>query len=239
MGMNASNSTMSTPMHPVIRPIDRGVLTRNALTARAATQEMAETTATQRADHPSAEETRDDDSRGDPAGETDSAETPEEEGYDLPMDQVFEILKNSRRRQTLHYLRENDNQATLGELAEHIAAIENDTTVQAISSSQRKRVYVGLYQCHLPKMDDTGVVEFDQHRGTIELGPNAEQLQPYLTDQSEPEWYKLYGSLAFLGVGLFALSQAGAAAYGLTAGVALVTLCVCIFACALSHARFA
>jgi hypothetical protein len=72
----------------------------------------------------------------DPKGQQDQRDT------ELPLDQVFEILKNSRRRQTLHYLFENDGKATLSELAEHIAALENDVDIKAITSSQRKRVYV-------------------------------------------------------------------------------------------------
>ncbi|MFB6358651.1 MAG: hypothetical protein ABEJ96_06540, partial [Thiohalorhabdaceae bacterium] len=54
--------------------------------------------------------------------------------------------------------------AELGDLAEHIASIENDKPEVALSSTERKRVYVALYQCHLPKMDDIGVIDFDEDR---------------------------------------------------------------------------
>lgn len=152
--------------------------------------------------------------------ETDS----EERGYNLPLDEVFEILKNSRRRETLRYLQENGGETTLSEVAEHIAALENDTTVRAISSTQRKRVYVGLYQCHLPKMDDTGVIDFEQNRGTIELGPNADQLYPYLDEPESREWHKLYMGVTLAGVGLFAATQLGGASIGLTPTVVLIWL---------------
>ncbi len=157
-------------------------------------------------------------------------------GYELPLDQVFEILKNSRRRETLQYLHRNDGKTTLSEVAEHIAAIENDTTVQAISSTQRKRVYVGLYQCHLPKMDDTDVVDFDQNRGTIELGPNADQLDQYLDQPTQPGWHRLYLSIAVGAVVLFAAGQAGGASYGLTTSVVLVALLTGITVCGIVHA---
>ena len=110
------------------------------------------------------------------------AESTEQEP--LSLDIVFEILRNERRRLVLHYLRDNDGEATLGQLAEHIAALENDTTVTALNAQQRKRVYVGLYQCHLPKMDDAGVIDFNQSRGTIDLCDTAERLETYLdTDE--------------------------------------------------------
>jgi hypothetical protein len=98
----------------------------------------------------------------------------------LSKDVVFEILKNQRRRDALRYLKENDGEAKLGDMAEFIAAKENDIDIQALSSSQRKRVYIGLYQCHLPKMDSAGVVEFDKNRGDITLLDTAAQLEQYL-----------------------------------------------------------
>jgi hypothetical protein len=103
-----------------------------------------------------------------------------DDSTDLPLDTVFEILKNRRRRDILQYLWNHDGTANIGELAEHIAALENDIDVAALSSSQRKRVYIGLYQCHLPKMDDADIVDFDKHRGTIELCDVADELTAYL-----------------------------------------------------------
>lgn len=127
---------------------------------------------------------------------------------ELSLDLLFEVLKNSRRREVIRYLREEGEQTTLSDVAEHIAALENDTDVRSLTSSQRKRVYVGLYQCHLPKMADMGVVEFDQNRGTLELGPNAEQLYEYLDDEDETTraWHSYYLGLSGVGVVLFALA---------------------------------
>jgi DNA-binding transcriptional ArsR family regulator len=155
----------------------------------------------------------------------------------LPLDQVFEILKNSRRRETLHYLDENGGEASLSELAEHIAALENDTTVAAISSSQRKRVYVGLYQCHLPKMADMGIVEFNQNRGIVELGAAAPQLYQYLDNQSATErnWHKYYLSISVAGLLLFGLTVVATAGTGLIPLTALAGLCVAIATCSVAH----
>jgi len=154
----------------------------------------------------------------------------------LPLDQVFEILKNSRRRETLHYLNENGGTATLSGLAEHIAAIENDTTVQQITSSQRKRVYVGLYQCHLPKMDSMDVIDFDKNRGTLEVAKNADQVCSYLGDSDSGDWYKLYLGLAIAGSLLFVVSIAGAAQYGLQPSIVLFLLLGGMFLGSVAHA---
>jgi len=106
---------------------------------------------------------------------------------ELPLDLTFEILKNERRRLVLDHLRTVEGESTIGDLAEEIAAVENDCTVQSLGAQQRKRVYIGLYQCHLPKMDDAGVISFNQSRGRVELNPEARPLFEYLEESGDDE----------------------------------------------------
>lgn len=154
----------------------------------------------------------------------------ETEFGELPLDNVFEILKNSRRRQTLTYLNNNGRETTLSDLAEHIAAIENDVSVKALSSAQRKRVYVGLYQCHLPKMDDMSIIRFDKHRGTIELTAAATQVNPYIngSDDSDRFWLSQVNfGVSAAGIGLLTLSAVGIPPFGITyRSVALAVLAI-------------
>ncbi|USZ71719.1 DUF7344 domain-containing protein [Natronosalvus halobius] len=119
----------------------------------------------------------------------------------LSKDVIFELLKNRRRREVLAYLLDAEETVTLGELAEQIAAWENDTDVNALSSDQRKRVYVALYQTHLPKMDDAGIVDYDQDRGLITLADNADLLVMYLdTDTHRRErWDRWYAAMSVVG----------------------------------------
>ena len=142
----------------------------------------------------------------------------------LSTNDIHSLLKNQRRRYVLTYLRDSDEPVRLRDVAEQIAAWENDKELKAITSSERKRAYVGLYQCHLPKMDDADVVSFDQNRGDIEIGPNAEQLMPYLADDDADEegekatvhsWADRY--LAVAGATLF-VTLLAAAGFGLGAG---------------------
>ncbi|XVH33593.1 DUF7344 domain-containing protein (plasmid) [Haloferacaceae archaeon DSL9] len=135
-----------------------------------------------------------------------------QEPESLSLDLVFEVLKNERRRHVLRYLEQNPGTASLSDLAEHIAAIENDKPVASLTSQERKRVYVGLYQCHLPKMDDTDVIAFDDNRGTVDVGPNADQLYTLLeqNESTTEPWHHYYlgatGASAALFVGTFALA---------------------------------
>lgn len=106
---------------------------------------------------------------------------------ELSRDDVFDLLRNSRRREVLRYLDSlEDGETTLSHLAEEIAAKEHDTTVDGITSSQRKRVYIGLYQGHLPKMADRGVIEYDKNRGTVKL-KDMSQLAPHLYSPESDE----------------------------------------------------
>lgn len=117
----------------------------------------------------------------------------------LERDDVFHLLQNQRRRLVLRYLIEYDANGDEGRdatdtdsiemrtVAEHVAAWENDTTVRGLTSTARQRVYIALYQSHLPKLDKVGVIEYDRNRGTIEPCTLLGQLEPYLlldTDNS-------------------------------------------------------
>ncbi|PSP60146.1 hypothetical protein BRC73_03680 [Halobacteriales archaeon QH_7_66_37] len=154
----------------------------------------------------------------------------EHRSRELGLDQLFEVLQNQRRRYVLNYLREHEEMTTLSDLSEQIAAWENDKEVRRISSSERKRVYVALYQCHLPKMDDMGVVEFEKARGTIEPGEHIERCYEYLDvaeSGSDLQWPRYYAALAagtlamlLVGAGLQTLLSIPAISAG--AGLALL-----------------
>ncbi len=149
---------------------------------------------------------------------------------DLGLDQIFEMLKNQRRRYVLQYLRKVDQQVTLGTLSEQIAAWENDKAVEQITSDERKRVYVGLYQVHLPKLDDADIVTFDKARDSIEPGSNIGLLYRYL-DQPDRKtgrcWATDYVSLAaatgvFLLVAVAVQAIIPVPAVSVVAGVSLI-----------------
>jgi hypothetical protein len=148
----------------------------------------------------------------------------------LSKDVIFEVLKNRRRRDVLEYLQAAEGTVTLSELAERIAAWENDVPVSALNSTQRKRVYVALYQTHLPKMDDVGVIDYDSDRGTVELSENADLLRMYLTDDFQPEdsWYQRYMVLSLVGGGLLFASQLGQVS-ALVSGAVLTLALVAVF----------
>ena len=154
----------------------------------------------------------------------DTSEPDERPPVSIPLDQVFAILKNQRRRYVLQFLYEADGKVSLSDVAEQIAAWENSKDIKQITSSERKRVYVGLYQCHLPKMDDAGAIEFDKNRGTVDRGPMVDTYHTYLEREVETrrQWAKYYGGLT--GVSAAALVGSVVLSTGLTSTVFVVTL---------------
>jgi len=100
----------------------------------------------------------------------------------------------------LFYLRKRGPHMAVTELAEEIAARENDIDVESLTYKQRKRVHVSLYQTHLPKLADAEVIRYDKNDGKVELTDRATEIDAYLTATSVPEypWQKHYLSLAAL-----------------------------------------
>ncbi|WP_458205199.1 DUF7344 domain-containing protein [Haladaptatus sp. NG-SE-30] len=116
----------------------------------------------------------------------------------LSQDQVFEVLKSPRRRYALYYLRREGGTVELSDLTDQVAAWENDTTPAGLTSEQRKRVYISLYQTHLPKLDDAGIIDYEREAGKVHLSRRARELDTYLGDVSRPEipWDRYYLALS-------------------------------------------
>ncbi|WP_436903005.1 DUF7344 domain-containing protein [Halovenus halobia] len=153
-------------------------------------------------------------------------------------DECFELLSNHRRRFTLHYLRQAENGTELGELAEQVAAWENEIPLEDISYDQRKRVYTSLQQVHLPRMDEIGVVDFDDRAGTVTMGPAADELDIYMevVGGREIPWSSFYLGLGVVNLGLIGLVAAGLPGFAMFSGLATAVFVVTTFlVAALAH----
>lgn len=98
----------------------------------------------------------------------------------LPLNIVFELLQNSHRRRVLRYLNTVSSPVDLRTLAEAVAAEENEKPVRALTSLERNRIHIRLHHCHLPKLDEAGVIEFDANRGTVKRAELTENVTGYL-----------------------------------------------------------
>jgi DNA-binding transcriptional ArsR family regulator len=120
----------------------------------------------------------------------------------LTKDTVFSVLSNQRRRHVLRCLRDEPDGSNIRDLSRQIAAWENDVSVEEITYKQRKRVYTSLHQTHLPKLADSGVIDYDRDRGTVALTERAATLEEFLhaSDAPSTPWPGLYLAVAVAGV---------------------------------------
>ncbi|WP_058365666.1 DUF7344 domain-containing protein [Haloparvum sedimenti] len=127
------------------------------------------------------------------------------------MDTVLKVLSNRRRRDTVRYLKEVDEQVPVRDIARQVAAWENDVETDAVTYDQRKRVYTSLHQSHLPRLAREGFIDYDRNRGTVSLTPDADDLQIYLEVVTGKD---LLWSEYYLGLAVVAFLLVGAAAIG-------------------------
>jgi hypothetical protein len=136
-------------------------------------------------DHQAGEEIRTDDP-GERKDEREELPEPRSE-IDLSDTEIFDILRNSRRRAVLSYLFEKGGRASIKELTEHVASEEYGVAAEEVSADQHKRVYTALYQCHLPRLDEFGVIDFDKDRKEVTLREAASQVKPYLRQRDHTD----------------------------------------------------
>ena len=154
---------------------------------------------------------------------------------ELTKEAVFEILSSPRRRYLLYHLRAHGGPTELTELAEEVAAWENDITVEELSAQERKRVYVSLYQTHVPKLDDLGVVGYDSESGQVTLNSKAKRIDMYLTEGDTIQWEYAYVGAAVLGGIVTVATVTGLWVFGavsetlLALGVAVLFTCIAVF----------
>jgi hypothetical protein len=102
----------------------------------------------------------------------------------IPKDDAYHILQNGRRRAALRYLLTRDGDLfRMDDLVEAVAVWEADTSAEDVAEEQRQRVYIALYQSHLPKLDAHDVIDYDQSSGLITVRPLAAVLEPLLGDR--------------------------------------------------------
>ncbi|WP_339104325.1 hypothetical protein [Haloterrigena salinisoli] len=130
------------------------------------------------------------DTEQDMADADDQSADPDEQSADsasLSKDEIFHLLQNERRRLVLRYLRGTEDPVRMRDIAEQVAAWEHDTTVEELTSKQRQRVYIPLYQSHLSKLDEAGLIDYQKNRGIVERQPRADKVDQYLQDGPETD----------------------------------------------------
>ena len=137
-------------------------------------------------------------------------------------DEVFTALSNRRRRHVIGYLKENGDDAAVRDIAEQVAAWENDLEIPDVTYKQRKRVYTALHQSHLPKLAEYGFIDYEPDRGLVSMTDGGRELDVYLEVVPENEilWSEYYVGLAVVCGLLVAAAWAGTTPFAAVSGYA-------------------
>jgi hypothetical protein len=103
------------------------------------------------------------------------------EGPALDIGTACEMLGNRRRRYALHCLKQQDDGVVeMSDLSTQVAAWERGVDPEQVSYDERKSVHTSLYQHHAPKLDESGLVEYDSRSGVVELTEAGTEVDLYL-----------------------------------------------------------
>ena len=118
---------------------------------------------------------------------------------ELTKDEVFEVLSSSRRRLILYHLHRRGGRADLRTLARDTATEEVDGPVD---DDVVKRFYISLYQTHIPKLEQTELVEYDSDEKSVVLTDRVSDIAHVLNVDlgSDRQWATYYAVIALVGV---------------------------------------
>jgi DNA-binding transcriptional ArsR family regulator len=145
-----------------------------------------------------------------------SSEADESEREQLSHDLIFDLLSNPRRRFILYYLRTKSGSVKLSELTGEIAAWEYETPIDELTDQEQKRVYVSLYQTHVPKLVEAGLVDYDTEEKALQPTNQICTIDDYLPsdDDRDSRWELAYLSLSTIGVIILAIGISNASVFG-------------------------
>jgi hypothetical protein len=166
-----------------------------------------------------------------PEGDEDPSAEPTDRPAAPTEQEVFDILSNRRRRYALYAL-SNDDTATIGSLAERIAAWENGCPVEEVTSTERKRVYTALQQSHLPKLERTGLISFDHDTGRVHPTDTVGEMDIYLEVVGEEQlsWDQYYLGLSTVSAGIVVAVWLGLPPFRALSPLLWMTIVVSLFA---------
>lgn len=115
------------------------------------------------------------------------------------IDPVLVALASRRRRLVLATLADQPSAVPVPELAAHVAAAVHDTSFVDVDGDEREREHVALLHRELPKLDETGLVEWDRDDGDVATTDHPALDDPnlrHVMDSPGGEWGDILECLA-------------------------------------------
>lgn len=86
------------------------------------------------------------------------------------LDRAFDALRHPYRRHILTLVAERNPRGVADVVSKHLATEDDDP----------ERLTTELYHAHLPKLADSGYIEWDEDTHTVRRGPNFDEIAPLL-----------------------------------------------------------
>lgn len=102
---------------------------------------------------------------------------PPSEQSDLDPDTAFALLSNARRRHVLCLLAERDEELSLKTVTTEVIERLEDIDEEEVDDGTYRSVYVSLYQNHLPRLDEAGVIHYDEEERTVRIAHNRKMWE--------------------------------------------------------------
>lgn len=156
---------------------------------------------------------------------------------ELSQAKLFDVFSNARRRMAVRYLTDRNGTCDLTPLVEQVAAWENQVVPSEVTRAQRRRVYISLYQTHLPMLEEHGIIDWDPEAHRITLRHDGRAFEPYLDNSpSEGRWRRPYALVAVVGVAGLSLAVLSIGPFvTAVAPIVAVVTCVLFLAVATVH----
>lgn len=106
-----------------------------------------------------------------------SPNPPQHSEWNLQVSETLKLLVPERRQAVLEVLHATHQRPVpVSTLADHVACEEYDCDIEDVTTEQRKRVYIALYQSHLPTLAQAEVVTYDADECLVKVGPEFQRV---------------------------------------------------------------
>lgn len=99
----------------------------------------------------------------------------------VALDTVLDLGGDQHRRIVLAVLAHEQRSLTMNDLTKAIAKHNHHAPVREVPKDDLSEVQISLHHVHLPKIEASGLVDYDQDRGVVEPTEQFEQVQPQLS----------------------------------------------------------
>lgn len=144
--------------------------------------------------------------------------------------ELYHLLSNPRRRETLATLWHHDEGLPLRDLSERLAAGEAGT--DPAPRALRESVYNALHQTHLPKLAECGLLAYDPDRKLVRPSAHTRPVSRYMDNVTRAgvTWGEYYRALGIVGLFAVVASLSGLPAFGAVDPLVFATLSLATFA---------